>query len=354
MKLLLVSTSIGTLGSGAGGGIEFTVTNVAREMQQRGHQVTVIAAAGSAVEGLTIETVTGDSQISVQTQGIDAPVVMPPNSVLGNMWERARALQQDYDVIVNYAYDWLPFYLTYFFQTPVAHHVSMSFLTEAIDQAIAPIAAKNPERLKFGSRAQADTFSFDASQCPVIYHGLPLEQYQFAPEPQNYLLWLGRIAPEKALEDAVEVAQKTGIPLRIFGKLENKDYWQKIQTDFPDAPFEYGGFLSDKAEFQQKIGESKALLMTPRWVEAFGNVVIESLACGTPVITYDRGGPAEVVRDGETGFVVEPDNVSALIEAVGKIDQIDRNHCRHVAETEFTLETMGDRLEAWFQKVAGL
>ena len=75
---------------------------------------------------------------------------------------------------------------------------------------------------------------------------------------------------------------------------------------------------------------------------------------GQAPILPDGGGTGGVAGLGETGFVVEPDNVSALIEAVGKIDQIDRNHCRHVAETEFTLETMGDRLEAWFQKVAGL
>lgn len=351
MKILLMSTPIGTLGSGAGGGIEFTITNVARDMQQRGHQVTVIAAAGSQVDGLNIETVAGSGQISVQTQTVDTPVILPPNSVLANMWQRARDIQQDYDVIVNYAYDWLPFYLTYFFETPVAHHVSMSFLTEAIDQAIAPIAAQNPERLKFGSRAQAQTFSFDASQCPVIYHGLPLEKYQFSAKPKNQFIWLGRIAPEKALEDAVQVAQMTGIPLKIFGKLEDEQYWQAIQTNFPDAPIEYGGFLSDKGQLQQIIGASKALLMTPRWVEAFGNVVIESLACGTPVITYDRGGPAEIIQDGQTGFVVEPDNISALVRAVGKLDQIERSRCRQIAETEFSLKVMGDRLEAWFKQL---
>ncbi|MCC0177646.1 glycosyltransferase family 4 protein [Waterburya agarophytonicola K14] len=347
MRLLLVSTPIGTLGSGSGGGIEFTITNVAQEMQRRGHQVTILAPDGSTLAGIEMITVPGKGQISVQNQYEDAPITLPVNSVLANLWQKAREIQHNYDAVVNYAYDWLPFYLTPFFQTILLHHVSMSFVTHSIDRALASIAQKYPERLKFGSFAQAQTFSFDTSYCPVIYHGLPVDQYNFSATPKKYLLWLGRIAPEKALEDGVRVAQMTGIPLRIFGKLEDREYWENIQQNFPDAPIEYGGFLDNKADLQQVIGESMALLMTARWVEAFGNVVIESLACGTPVITYDRGGPGEIITDGETGFVVKPDSVVALVEAVNRIAEIDRLCCRRVVEEKFSLEAMGDRLEQW-------
>lgn len=351
MKLLLVSTPIGTLGSGKGGGIEFTITNVAREMQRRGHQVTILAPVGSKLTDIELITVTGEGQISVQTQSEDAAINLPADSVLANLWQKAREIQQNYDVVINYAYDWLPFYLTPFFQTILVHHVSMSFLTHAIDQVLGSIAKNHGERLKFGSVAQAQTFSFDTSYCPVIYHGLPLDQYHFSATPKNYLLWLGRIAPEKALEDGVKVAQITGIPLRIFGKLEDPEYWSSIQQNFPDAPIEYGGFLHNKADLQKVIGESRALLMTSRWVEAFGNVVIESLACGTPVITYDRGGPAEIITDARTGFVVEPDNVQALVKAVNCLAEIDRRSCRQAAEEKFSLEAMGDRLEQWLTSV---
>ena len=351
MRLLLVSTPIGTLGSGSGGGIEFTITNVAREMQRRGHQVTILAPDGSKLAGVEMITVPGEGQISVQTQCEDAAVFLPVDSVLANLWQKAREIQHNYDIIINYAYDWLPFYLTPFFKTILVHHVSMSFVTHAIDRVLTSIAGKYAARLKFGSFAQANTFSFDTSYCSVIYHGLPIEQYNFSATPKKYLLWLGRIAPEKALEDGVKVAQITGIPLRIFGKLEDRKYWENIQQSFPDAPIEYGGFLHDKADLQQVIGESIALLMTSRWVEAFGNVVIESLACGTPVITYDRGGPAEIVADGQTGFVVKPDCVQALVEAVDHIDKIDRYKCRQAAEEKFSLEAMGDRLEQWLSSV---
>lgn len=351
MRLLLVSTPIGTLGSGEGGGIELSITNVAREMQRRGHKVTILAPDGSKLAGIETISVSGEGQISAQTQSKDAPIILPANSVLAHLWQKAREIQHNYDVVVNYAYDWLPFYLTPFFKTTLVHHVSMSFVTDGIDQVLASIAQKYPARLKFGSFAQAQTFSFDTSYCQVIYHGLPLEEYHFSATPKRYLLWLGRIAPEKALEDGIKVAQITGIPLRIFGKVEDREYWESIQQNFPHAPFEYRGFLHSKADLQKVIGESMALLMTSRWVEAFGNVVIESLACGTPVITYDRGGPAEIVTDRQTGFVVEPNNVQALAEAVTHIDQIDRRYCRQVVEEKFSLEAMGDRIEQWLTLV---
>ncbi len=88
-----------------------------------------------------------------------------------------------------------------------------------------------------------------------------------------------------------------------------------------------------------------------RWVEAFGNVVIESLACGVPVITYRRGGPAEIVSDGKTGWLVEPDSVADLAEAIAHLDQIDRFACRQQAEAEYSLQVMGDRMEQWFMEI---
>ena len=95
----------------------------------------------------------------------------------------------------------------------------------------------------------------------------------------------------------------------------------------------------------------RALLMTPRWIEAFGNVAIEALACGVPVIAYSRGGPSEIVRDGKTGFLVEPDSVPGLVSAIEKIDSLSRVACRKQAETEYSLAALGDRFEAWFNKI---
>lgn len=162
--------------------------------------------------------------------------------------------------------------------------------------------------------------------------------------------WIGRIAPEKGLEDAIEAIVQTGDPLKIWGKVEDQAYWQQIQTQFPQANFQYQGFLGT-ADLQAALGQCRALLMTPHWVEAFGNVAIEALACGVPVIAYDRGGPQEIVRSAETGWLVEPDSIAALVVAIGKIDQIDRYACRKQAETAYSLTALGDRFEAWLMDV---
>ena len=87
--------------------------------------------------------------------------------------------------------------------------------------------------------------------------------------------------------------------------------------------------------------------MTHRWIEAFGNVAIEALACGVPVISYRRGGPTEIIRDGVTGWLVEPDNINQLVNAIQKIDKIDRLACRQQAEMEYSLDALGDRIEQW-------
>lgn len=102
---------------------------------------------------------------------------------------------------------------------------------------------------------------------------------------------------------------------------------------------------------QQQLRCCKALLMTPRWVEAFGNVAIEALACGVPIIAYRRGGPAEIVIDGKTGFLVEPDSVKGLVSAIARLPEIDRYNCRQSAETDYSLEALGDRFEHWFRKI---
>jgi len=252
---------------------------------------------------------------------------------------------------VNFAYDWLPFYLTPFFQRPIAHLVSMGSLTDAMDQIIEQVATQFPKTIGVHSQAQAETFRF-AAQCRCLGNGFDLSLYQLCAEPQPWLGWVGRIAPEKGLEDAIAAAQATGMPLKILGAMQDAAYWQQLCQNYPNAPIEYLGFLPT-TELQQVVRQCRALLVTPRWVEAFGNVAIEALACGVPVIAYRRGGPAEIVQEGKTGWLVEPDSVPGLVAAIAKIDQIDRAACRQQAEAEFSQAAMGDRMEEWFADILG-
>ena len=349
LKLLFLSTSVGQLGSGLGGGVELTMLNIAQELHRRGHKIAVVAPAGSVLELIPVIEITGDLQVTAQTQDYHASIVMPADAVLANMWEYARKVQDEWDVIVNFAYDWLPFYLTPFFRTPIAHFISMGSLSESIDRIAGQIAVQFPGTIGVYTASQAETFAF-ARECQLLGSGIDLSLYEFCSQPEPKLAWLGRIAPEKGLEDAVAAAKITGIPLKIMGKIQDENYWQKICADYPDAPIEYLGFLTT-IQMQKQVRECRALLMTPRWVEAFGNVAIEALACGVPVIAYERGGPAEIVRDGLTGFLVEPDSVNGLVSAIERIDKIDRSACRSQAEVEYSLGALGDRFEHWFNSI---
>lgn len=349
LRLLLVSTPVGPIGTGAGGGVELTIRNAARELLRRGHRVHIVAPAGSRVEGVPLTEVAGTAQPYAQYQGRDTPIVMPAAGVLEAMWLQVGRMQGEYDLILNFAYDWLPLYLTQFLRTPVAHLLSMGSLTDAMDGAIAAVAHRFPLRLAVHTRVQGETFPV-AALLRVVGNGFDLSLYPFNAQPERRLCWVGRIAPEKGLEDAVEAAAAAGLPLHVCGTLQDEPYWQSIAHSDAGAGIHYRGFLATP-ELAAVVGGSAALLMTPKWVEALGNVAIEALACGTPVIAYRRGGPAEIIEHGRTGLLVTPDSVPGLVGAVRHLDTIDRAACRTAAEAHHSLAAFGDRLETWFAAI---
>ena len=353
LKLLFISTPVGALGSGLGGGVELTLQNLAEAMQQLGHQVQVLAPAGSRLTGsaamIPVIPVAGTVQPTAQTQGRESPILLSASSVLARSWDYARQVEQDYDLLLNFAYDWLPFYLSGFFKRPVAHLVSMGSLTDAMDQIIEQTLDRFPQTIGLHSRAQAETFRF-GDRCRPLGNGLDLSLYQplYQLSPESpYLAWVGRIAPEKGIEDAIAAAQASGLLLKIWGAMPDPAYWQAVCASYPDGGFRYEGFCATQ-QLQQGLRQARALLMTPKWIEAFGNVAIEALACGVPVVAYRRGGPAEIVESGQTGWLVEPDSVAGLVAAIAQLDQIDRRTCRQQAEAQFSMQAMGERVEAWF------
>ncbi|MPY94723.1 MAG: glycosyltransferase [Acidimicrobiia bacterium] len=344
-RVLLVSTPIGALGTGLGGGVELTIANVARALGGRGHHVEVVAPAGSRADGAALHEVGGAPPPSAQREGRDAPTRIPPDSLLANMFSLARQRQDDHDVLVNFAYDWLGFYLTPFFSTPLAHVVSMGSLLDTVDAALGAVVRDLPGRAACHTHAQAATFAF-GDGLHVVGNGLDLAHYEVGLEPEEALAWVARISPEKGLEDALAAAARVGLPLRVFGVVDDEPYWEAARRRYPGAVVSYEGFLPTE-RLQAELGRCQALLVTPRWDEAFGNVVAEALACGVPVVTYGRGGPAELVADGETGFVVEAGSVPALVAGIERVGELDRATCRRHAEAAFSLEAFGDRLERW-------
>ncbi|MFE4106097.1 glycosyltransferase family 4 protein [Almyronema epifaneia] len=349
LRLLFLSTPVGPLGSGLGGGVELTLMNLSQELQRRGHQLQVVAPAGSVLGDIPLAQMAGKLQPTAHTQGRQTPTTLPDTAVLANMWDYARQVQDEYDLIVNFAYDWLPFYLMPFFRRPVAQFVSMGSLSVAMDAAICQAAERFPGRIGVYTQAQANTFAC-ATRCRVLGSAVDLSLYEFCAQPQDYLVWMGRISPEKGLEDAIAAAQRSQKRLKILGKLEDPHYWEQIQPACQTAPIDYLGFLTT-AQLQTVLRQGQALLMTPRWIEAFGNVAIEALACGVPVIAYQRGGPAEIVQSGKTGWLVPPDSVDGLVKAIAQIAQLDRAACRQQAETAYSLAALGDRFEQWFHDI---
>lgn len=346
-RYLFVSTPVGPLGSGIGGGVELNLLNLARQLIQRGDDVRILAPDGSQTGEIPCTTVAGLPPSFAQASERRSPVVLSLPSVLANLWDAARQVSPEYDLIVNWAYDWLPLYLTPFFQQPIAHIISMASLNDGLDAALSRLRHTHPGTLAVHSHAQAATFpALPEHPFAILPCGIDLEAYTFIPQATESLCWVGRIAPEKGLEDCAALSERLHLPVTILGNMQDAQYWDRVRSQFPRAQLNYRGFLPT-AELQHVMGRSRALLVTPKWIEAFGMVAVEALACGVPVITYDRGGPAEIVESGVSGWVVAPDSVTALAEAVVNIDGIDRRDCRNRAETHYSLDAMHAQFKHW-------
>ena len=174
----------------------------------------------------------------------------------------------------------------------------------------------------------------------TVQHGLPTDLYQFRDQPEGYLAFLGRVSPEKRLDRAIEIATRLGLVLRVAAKVDRADreyYVQKIAPLLHNPYVEFIGEISE-AEKNDFLGGARALLFPIDWPEPFGLVLIEAMACGTPVIAYRRGSVPEIITDGETGFLVE--NADQAVAAVKRLPELSRRRCREVFEKRFAVGRM--------------
>ena len=344
MRILVVSTAVGPIGQGRGGGVEVTIDSLVRGLVDRGHQLMTLAPEGSEPCDCPMGTVAGQLQPPWQQQSRDAPIVQPPDGVLAAMWREAWASQDRHDVVLNLGYDWLPLWLGPCFTTPVLHLISMGSLSQAMDQAVADVANTHQGRLAFHSKSQMESFGIHHGT--VVGNGFDLDTYRFVREPEPLLGWVGRIAPEKGLEDAAAAAALLHIPLAVWGRVEDPSYKARVMADHPACDFRWQGFVPP-LQLRQELGRCAVLLMTPRWQEAFGNAVVEAMACGVPVVAYRRGGPQETVDHGLTGFLVEPGRVAELATVVDKACRLDRHRIRLRCQERFGIAPFAQRLEDW-------
>jgi UDP-glucose:tetrahydrobiopterin glucosyltransferase len=351
MKILVVNTAVGPLGSGSGGGVERTLCSLVAGLLERGHQLTVLAAEGSLLpprcQAAALWEEPGVPQPSWQHQSRDAAVAIPAGSLLAACWQRALGEQNRFDVLLNLGYDWLPLWLTPHTSTPLAHLVSMGSVSNAMDALIAQISSSHHRHLAFHTASQAADFAL--SEPPLLLgNGFDLQQYRFAASPQEQLGWAGRIAPEKGLEDAAAAAAALGLPLVVMGLVEDTAYAERVAASVPSGTLIWKGFL-EPAALQAELGRCRVLLNTPKWNEAFGNVVVEALACGVPVASYARGGPGELVVEGVNGALAAADHVEALVAACRRAMAIERTACRAWAEQHCSLAGFASRVERWLQ-----
>lgn len=174
----------------------------------------------------------------------------------------------------------------------------------------------------------------------TVHHGLPLGLYSFHPRAQDYFAFVGRISPEKRVDRAIEIARACHTPLRIAAKVDPADrqyFTSTIEPLLDDPLVTYLGEIGDAGK-DDLIGNARALLMPIDWPEPFGLVMIEALACGTPVIAWRHGAVPEIVDDGVTGFVV--DSMQQSIAAAANIGTISRQRCRETFERRFSARVM--------------
>ncbi|MEW5895882.1 MAG: glycosyltransferase family 4 protein [Candidatus Omnitrophota bacterium] len=185
----------------------------------------------------------------------------------------------------------------------------------------------------------------------TVYHGLPIDLYRCHEHGGDYLAFIGRISPEKKVDCAIEIARRSGMPLKIAAKVDKMDgdyFRDVIKPLLNGADIEFIGEIGD-SEKNDFIGNAHALLFPIDWPEPFGLVMIEAMACGTPVIAYLNGSVPEVMEEGITGFIVR--NLDQAVEAVKKVSILNRLECRATFEKRFTSKIMAENYLKAYEKI---
>jgi glycosyltransferase involved in cell wall biosynthesis len=248
----------------------------------------------------------------------------------------------EFDLIHNH-YDFLPLSYSGFTHTPV-----VTTIHGFSSPAILPVYKKYNDSTHYVAISEADK-SAELGYIATIHHGIDLEQFPFQGESGDYLLFFGRIHPDKGVHDAIEVARQTGTHLIIAGIVQDQTYFkEQIEPHIDGSNVEYIGPVGPDQR-QQILGGAQALLHLIHFDEPFGLSVVESMACGTPVIAYDRGSMPELIQHNSTGFIVT--DLDAAVQAVGDISTLDRQACRDDVEQRFTSQRMAHDYVRVYHKI---
>jgi glycosyltransferase involved in cell wall biosynthesis len=322
------------------GGTERVVSYLTEELVRLGHKVTLFAS--------------GDSKTAAELVPVCPWGLWRDREVWDTLTHHMRQLElvaqraADFDVL-HFHGD--PFHF------PLARRLSRPFVTTLHGRMLP--ADHGPLFRTFGD-APLVSISNDQRQ-PVpwanwqatVYHGLPVDALHFNPTPSDYLLFLGRIMPEKRPDLAIEIARRSGLKLKMAAKVhpgEHDYFHERIEPllaesrSFVEYLGEVGGSQRDTL-----LANAKALVFPIEWAEPFGLVMIEAMACGTPVIAFRRGSVPEVIDEGMTGFIVN--GVEEAVRAIGRIGQLSRRRCRDVFEQRFTAARMARDYVAIYERL---
>ncbi|HYD31773.1 MAG TPA: glycosyltransferase family 4 protein [Azospirillaceae bacterium] len=319
------------------GGTERIVSYLTEELVALGHDVTLFASGDS-------DTTAGLIAGCPRAIRLDPAVLDPlPHHLL--MLEQVRRQAEDFDIL-HFHIDLLHF--------PLFRSLGDRVITTLHGQLDLPdlwpfFREFNNMPLVSISDAQREPMP-PVRWAGTVYHGVPAELYRLHPTPGSYLAFLGRMSPEKQPEHAIEIARRSGIPLKMAAKVDKVDraFFEARVKPLLDHPLiEFIGEIGDQ-EKDAFLGNALALLFPIDWPEPFGLVMIEAMACGTPVVAYRCGSVLEVVDDGVTGFVV--DGVDSAVAAVGRLGLLDRAQVRSRFEERFSAARMAADYVALYEK----
>lgn len=338
-----VSLHIGLIGSAHfgtdepfAGGLEALVATLATRLGSRGHTVTLLPGERSTF--VPSEVARGD------VSATSAAAVSEHHAYLQSLLTVA---DSGIDVLHNHSVHYLPVALAPALPPPMVttlHSPPTPWLESAF--AVAP-GASGP--VVSVSEANAAQWRGTLGRCEVVSNGVDVERFRAGAGGGGYAAWFGRIVPEKGVTSAIEAARRAGMELRIAGPIHDRAHFDRHVAPALGDDVEYVGHL-DTEGLNELVGNAEVSLVTPHWEEPYGLVVAESLAMGTPVAAYARGGIGEVLGP-ECGRMAAAGDVDALARALTEASELDRTACRRWAEEHCDVETMVDRYEALYRQV---
>jgi len=323
------------------GGTERVVSYLTEELVRQGHHVTLFASGDSLTNARLVATCRRALRLD---PGCHDPVAQHLIQ-LERVFRDARQFE-----LIHFHSGYLHFPLSRRARVP-----TVTTLHGRLDiPDLAPLYAEFADQPVVSiSSAQREPLP-RARWVGTVHHGLPEHLYRAREQPGRYLAVLGRVSPEKGVPAAVEIAGRVGMQLRIAAKVDPVDheYFEQVVRPLLRRPgVEFVGEIGE-AEKEQFLGEAYALLFPVEWPEPFGLVMIEAMACGTPVIAFRRGSVPEVMEDGVTGFVV--DGVEQAVAAVQRVSALSRRRCRLAFERRFIVSRMAEDYVDVYQRVVEL